>query len=1056
MSTLRTGCDVRRPRLAVAVVACLWTVAAGCDNVGGTSTRHDAAAIDSAIDAARPARWSSSPQLVEHFFMAPTTAWTSPAACPKESEDTACLDCYHQIGQPWSLDRNENEDRFGEALALADFNGDGYPDLAVGAPGEDIGGIVDAGAVYVFLGTERGFEPWRRLVYEGPDSTGPFAEMQFGIALAAADFTSDGRADLAIGRGPHDLDSHGIEQSVVVYQGEPDGLNHRLEIALWQIDWHAEDHSGFGTSLATGDFNGDGLVDLAVGAPGQYVDTLGTTAGAVYLVAGDGDYFDLGSVVRLIPPAGHSSTTRFGETFGVGNLDGVAGDDVAVPVPEQNEVYTFVGDGSEHVTLHFPSYEAFDGSIVVGDLDGAGTDEVAVGGVLGSGVGVFYDLDGSPGSPVPFSVSTVDLGGFADVARVASMAPKGVHGEGPWLFVEVAEGIAPTPRLAVILWGYLGFYWDFSIGDTVGPGVHSGFGRRMAVGDVDGDGNRDAVVAAPAGSGAGQIYVFRNDGWPDWDAWKGDWEGAGHSCDDPLVVLCEDPMPSQVLDQETTPGDCDVCYVRTLPDGFLCGESGPDGDRLACLGGECVAFCLSHADGVACGDDTAKVCFRGACFARRGCGDGYREPSPGTPEWPREGCDDGNLLDGDACSSACEPVPLVVSSIAYSETAPSRFAPAVGEDERGELLFVYTSDSADGRRYLRARRVSGTGVPVRDSAGEDLPPITLASFDVGWNVEPSVAGLRAEDGGAPTGGWVVAWADPVADGDQAGIALRRVSPDGVLGPLQVINSEVRGPQRRPRAVSGAGAYVVVWVDEYGLEDPYGSSSVKGALFANDGARLVDEFLVSTGRLAQEPAFAAADGSPLFVWTEPAVDDRERSFVMGRLIGDDFDLGEVFAISGPGGAEPAVVAIPGGSQFVVAWVRRDPGIDYLGDILARRIDVSTVPPTLGPVFTVVERQPGEPPHAEVSPTLALVGAAGGVVAYEDGGHRRGVGFAAIGSATLPPEATTLASYLMGGLQGDVTLLSTSRGVWFTWSDANHHGLGHPQAYRSFFAFLLPHD
>src|SRR5262245_58460699 len=43
-----------------------------------------------------------------------------------------------------------------EARALmavaGDFNGDGIHDLAVGAPGEDVGSLVDAGAVSVFFG----------------------------------------------------------------------------------------------------------------------------------------------------------------------------------------------------------------------------------------------------------------------------------------------------------------------------------------------------------------------------------------------------------------------------------------------------------------------------------------------------------------------------------------------------------------------------------------------------------------------------------------------------------------------------------------------------------------------------------------------------------------------------------------------------------------------------------------------------------------------------------------------------------------------------------------
>ena len=59
---------------------------------------------------------------------------------------------------------------------------------------------------------------------------------------------------------------------------------------------------------------------------------------------------------------------------------------------------------------------------------------------------------------------------------------------------------------------------------------------------------------------------------------------------------------------------------------------------------------------------------------------------------------------------------------------------------------------------------------------------------------------------------------------------------------------------------------------------------------------------------------------------------------------------------------------------------------------------------------------------------------------------------VGSDPLPPEYSALAGYLQEGLQADVTLLRTSRGAWFAWSDAG--SLGVPGAHRSFVAYLLP--
>jgi hypothetical protein len=53
-------------------------------------------------------------------------------------------------------DGPELGDSFGFALAASDFNDDGYADLAVGIPEEDIGTIYNAGAVAVLYGTADG------------------------------------------------------------------------------------------------------------------------------------------------------------------------------------------------------------------------------------------------------------------------------------------------------------------------------------------------------------------------------------------------------------------------------------------------------------------------------------------------------------------------------------------------------------------------------------------------------------------------------------------------------------------------------------------------------------------------------------------------------------------------------------------------------------------------------------------------------------------------------------------------------------------------------------
>jgi hypothetical protein len=85
----------------------------------------------------------------------------------------------------------EFRDRFGEALAAGDFNGDGVADLAAGASGEDVGSVDDAGAVSVLYGSADGLTAaGGRLFIQ----VGSAAETQdwFGWALAAGTSTKTG------------------------------------------------------------------------------------------------------------------------------------------------------------------------------------------------------------------------------------------------------------------------------------------------------------------------------------------------------------------------------------------------------------------------------------------------------------------------------------------------------------------------------------------------------------------------------------------------------------------------------------------------------------------------------------------------------------------------------------------------------------------------------------------------------------------------------------------------------------------------------------------------
>ena len=100
----------------------------------------------------------------------------------------------------------ERDDHFGNPLAAGDFNKDGYKDLAIGVPLEDVKktstspNIVDAGTVNVIYGSSSGLNFLNyQIFYQGYNGIAdtPEGSDHFGSALAAGYFNKDGYVDLA-------------------------------------------------------------------------------------------------------------------------------------------------------------------------------------------------------------------------------------------------------------------------------------------------------------------------------------------------------------------------------------------------------------------------------------------------------------------------------------------------------------------------------------------------------------------------------------------------------------------------------------------------------------------------------------------------------------------------------------------------------------------------------------------------------------------------------------------------------------------------------------------
>lgn len=251
--------------------------------------------------------------------------------------------------QAWWQGRNglqnvtEKYDRFGETLAVGDFNRDGYDDLAVGVPQEDWNSLSNSGVVHVIYGSSSGLtgtgdDLWhqnRSGIWSSNES-----DDYFGRALAVGDFDRDGYDDLAIGISEEDFSDSTDAGAVQIIYGGSSGLNSSGARAFSQGSsgvWGTrEDYDRFGRRLAAGDFNNDGYDDLAVGVPEEDWNTT-KNAGVTHVLYGtSGGLSATNDQIWHQNISGiwssNEANDRFGSALATGDFNGDGYMDLAVEV----------------------------------------------------------------------------------------------------------------------------------------------------------------------------------------------------------------------------------------------------------------------------------------------------------------------------------------------------------------------------------------------------------------------------------------------------------------------------------------------------------------------------------------------------------------------------------------------------------------------------------------------------------------------------------------------------------------------------------------------------